>query len=46
MTPFLEASGRRLSFPPRFGEQNREIYGRLLGYSDQRLTQLKTQGII
>jgi formyl-CoA transferase len=46
MTPFLEAGGRRLSFPPRFGEQNREIYGRLLGYSDQRLTELKTQGII
>jgi len=27
MTPFLEASNRQLSFPPRFGENNRQIYG-------------------
>ena len=46
MTPFLEASNRRLSFPPRFGENNQEIYGRKLGYSDEALTDLKEKGII
>jgi formyl-CoA transferase len=46
MTSFLEASNRRLSFPPRFGENNREIYGRKLGYSDEVLSGLKEKGII
>ena len=46
MTPFLEASERRLSFPPRFGENNQEIYGRKLGYSDEALADLKEKGII
>ncbi len=46
MTSFLEASKRRLSFPPRFGENNQEIYGRKLGYSDEALFGLKEKGII
>ena len=46
MTPFLESSDRRLSFPPRFGENNQEIYGRKLGYSDGALSSLKEKGII
>ena len=46
MTPFLEGSNRRLSFPPRFGENNQEIYGRMLGYSDEALSGLKEKGII
>jgi len=46
MTPFLEASNRRLSFPPRFGENNQEIYGRKLGYSEEALCDLKEKGII
>jgi formyl-CoA transferase len=46
MTPFLEASDRRLSFPPRFGENNQEIYGHKLGYSDEALVDLKEKGII
>ncbi|MBC8417865.1 MAG: CoA transferase [Proteobacteria bacterium] len=46
MTPFLEQSDRRLSFPPRFGEHNQEIYGELLGYSDQKLSALKGKGAI
>jgi len=45
MTPFLEEAGRQLSFPPRFGEHNQEIY-RKLGYSDQELDDLKEKGII
>lgn len=46
MTPFLEACDRTLSFPPRFGEQNREIYGKALGFDDARLADLKARGII
>ncbi len=46
MTPFLEASNRRLSFPPRFGENNQEIYGRKLGYSDETLAGLNEKGIV
>jgi formyl-CoA transferase len=46
MTPFLTQSDRRLSFPPRFGEQNSEIYAQKLGYSDDDLVRLKTAGII
>jgi formyl-CoA transferase len=46
MTPFLEASNRQLSFPPRFGENNAEIYGQKLGYSNEELASLKEKGII
>jgi len=45
MTPFLEQSERQLSFPPRFGEQNKEIYGRL-GYSEDDIARLKENGVI
>jgi formyl-CoA transferase len=46
MTPFLGEKDRRLSFPPRFGEHNHEIYGQLLGYSDEKLSALNEKGII
>ena len=46
MTPFLEQSNRQLSFPPRFGEQNAEIYGQKLGYTDEDLFNLREKGII
>lgn len=46
MTPFLEASDRLLSFPPRFGEQNEEIYGQKLGYSTEELAGFKEKGVI
>ena len=46
MTAFLENSDRKLSFPPRFGEQNSAIYGQKLGYSDDDLVRLKEKGII
>jgi len=45
MTPFLESTERVLSFPPRFGEHNEEIYGGL-GYSRDHLGRLKEQRII
>ena len=46
LTPFLIDSDRQLSFPPRFGDHNRDIYGQRLGYSDQELGRLKEQGVI
>ncbi len=46
MTPFAEENNRNLSFPPRFGEHNREIYGKKLGYNDDELVALKNKGII
>ena len=46
MTSFLEKSDRHLSFPPRFGEQNSEIYGEKLGYSEEDLAALKEKGVI
>jgi len=45
-TAFLEDNVRRLSFPPRFGEHNQEIYGKILGYSDEALANLKEKGVI
>ncbi|NQU13563.1 MAG: CoA transferase [Desulfobacteraceae bacterium] len=46
MTPFLEQSESQLSFPPRFGEHNREIYGERLGYSEEDLSRLREKKII
>ncbi|MBW2028980.1 MAG: CoA transferase [Deltaproteobacteria bacterium] len=46
MTPFLEENNRKLSFPPRFGEHNQEIYGELLGYSQEDLESFKKEKII
>lgn len=46
MTNYLEEIDRKLSFPPRFGEHNRVIYGDILGYSDQELEDLREKGVI
>jgi formyl-CoA transferase len=46
MTPYLEKNDRTLSFPPRFGEHNREIYGDVLGYADEAMSDLRKRGII
>ena len=46
MTPFLTASQQQLSFPPRFGENNQQIYGGTLGYTADELARLKEEGII
>jgi formyl-CoA transferase len=45
-TPYLKEIGGVLSFPPRFGEHNEEIYGGTLGYSGDRLRELKSAGVI
>ena len=46
VTPFLKHSNKRLSFPPRFGEHNSEIYSTLLDYSESDLIDFKEKGII
>ncbi len=46
MTPFLEKQNRTLSFPPRFGEQNQDIYGEKLGLAADKLADLKDKGVI
>jgi len=45
-TPYLRSVNRMLSFPPRFGGQNEEIYGGLLGYSASQLKEFKKKNII
>jgi crotonobetainyl-CoA:carnitine CoA-transferase CaiB-like acyl-CoA transferase len=45
-TPYLTSVNKTLSFPPRFGEQNEEIYGGLLGYSASQLKEFKEKNII
>jgi len=45
-TPYLKLVNRMLSFPPRFGEHNEEIYGALLGYSTAQLKEFKEKNII
>jgi formyl-CoA transferase len=44
--PYLKSVNRMLRFPPRFGEDNEEIYGQLLGYSAAQLKEFKEKNII
>ena len=46
VTPFLKESENSLTFPPRFGEHNSEIYSNILGYAENDLTMFKEKGII
>ena len=46
MTAYLKSVGQELSFPPRFGEHNEEIYGEALGLGSDRLKEMKEKGII
>jgi crotonobetainyl-CoA:carnitine CoA-transferase CaiB-like acyl-CoA transferase len=46
MTPYLDEIHHQMSFPPRFGEHNQDIYGKLLGYSDADLARLKEKKVI
>lgn len=45
-TSFLKECSGQLSFPPRFGEHNRAIYGDALGYTEHDLAGLKEKGVI
>jgi len=44
--PYLKSVNRMLSFPPRFGEHNEEIYSGLLGYSAAQLKGFKEKNVI
>jgi crotonobetainyl-CoA:carnitine CoA-transferase CaiB-like acyl-CoA transferase len=46
VTPYLKHSNKRLSFPPRFGEHNSELYCTVLDYSESDLLDFKEKGII
>jgi len=46
MTSYLRSVNQGLSFPPRFGEHNEEIYSGLLGYSAAQLKEFKEKNII
>ncbi len=45
MTPFLKETKKQLTFPPRLGEHNVELYGQL-GYTPEMQKELKKKGII
>ena len=45
-TAFLEASGRKLTFPPRFGEHNEKILVQELGIPADQIAILKSEGVI
>jgi len=46
MNSFIEESEGELTFPPRFGEHNDEIYGQKLGYGVTAREDLQSRGII
>jgi crotonobetainyl-CoA:carnitine CoA-transferase CaiB-like acyl-CoA transferase len=46
LTSFLKEQNRTLSFPPRFGEHNMEVYGKVFGYTEEEVAHLKKDGII
>jgi crotonobetainyl-CoA:carnitine CoA-transferase CaiB-like acyl-CoA transferase len=43
---YLKSIHRMMSFPPRFGEHNEEVYGGLLGYRGAQLKEYKEKNII
>ncbi len=45
-TSYIESVKRTLSFPPRFGEHNEEIYGDTLGMDKEAIAALKEKGFI
>jgi len=46
LTAYLKSTGFRMSFPPRMGEHNEEIYCGILGYSKEKFEELRRKGII
>jgi crotonobetainyl-CoA:carnitine CoA-transferase CaiB-like acyl-CoA transferase len=45
-TAFLESCGRKLTFPPRFGEHNEKILVKELGIPAGEIAVLKSEGVI
>ncbi len=46
ITPYLESTGMEMTFPPRMGEHNQEIYGDVLGYNEGKISELHQTGVI
>jgi crotonobetainyl-CoA:carnitine CoA-transferase CaiB-like acyl-CoA transferase len=46
MTGFLRDTKQQLSFPPRHGEHNKDVYGDLLGLSDSQIGKMEKLGVI
>lgn len=46
ISSFLESRDLSMSFPPRVGEHNEEIYGGILGHSSTRMEKLRDRGVI
>lgn len=46
MTDHLKENGRTMTFPPRFGEHNQDVYAGQMGMSPEELAALKTDGVI
>jgi crotonobetainyl-CoA:carnitine CoA-transferase CaiB-like acyl-CoA transferase len=46
ITEYLQSTGMQMSFPPRLGEHNDEIYGDALGYGPERVRELRDAGVI
>ena len=45
-TEYLQSADFMLTFPPRFGAQNEDIYGKILGYSAEQLREFRERRII
>lgn len=46
VTPYLRERGMRVSFPPRLGEHNGQVYGEVLGYGSEELAALRERGVV
>jgi formyl-CoA transferase len=46
ITSYLESAGMQMTFPPRMGEHNQEIYGDVLGYDQGKISELHQAGVI
>ncbi len=45
-TAYLQSHGRELSFPPRLGEHNEQVFGEMLGYSRKQIEDWRARGIL
>ncbi len=46
MTSYLKENKQQLSFPPRFGQNNKDIYKDVLGYSEDQMKAFKEKEVI
>lgn len=46
MTSYLKENKQQMGFPPRFGQNNKDIYTDVLGYSEDQMKALKEKEVI